>query len=106
MSNEKHTYRGGKDTYAIRYEHRDLAGKLISSGVTGGNAKWLDMKKWGSSNAIKRVKSAMGLLWGEKTSKISGDGDINRQFENGSTVHIWIMRDKTEDEGILDDLLK
>lgn len=104
MSSELiHGYKGGDDTLRIKFEHRDLAGKIIVAGETGAKAKWLNVPKWGGSNAIKRVKSAMGLLWSVKTAKIEGDGEINRQFENGSTLHIWIIRD---DNDILDELLK
>lgn len=65
----------------------------IHSDTTFGKKGWIDHPQFSGQNTLKRVKSAMGMKWSVKTEKADGDGDIVRKFEDGRTLHIWIVQD-------------
>lgn len=82
--------------HRILYELRSADGVTLRSGETGGKREWLDHKKFATQNAIKRVKSALRIMWSVKTEEIpSGDGAIRRAFEDGRVLTIWVLRDDT-----------
>lgn len=91
MSNSEHR----ADSYRIAYEIRNTLGVVSKSGEAFGGKAWLD-NPYGKQNAIKRVKSELKMKWGVKTAKLDGTtpGEIARRFEDGSTLHIWVMRDE------------
>lgn len=99
-------YIEGEGVIAVKWERRDLAGKIIDSGVTGGKETWILHPKFSGQNIAKRVKGAAGLSWKAKTTPCDGDGDMNRRLEDGSTLHAYVMRDKSYNQALLDELLK
>lgn len=112
MSNDtrRFEYVEGDGVIAVKWERRDLAGKVIDSGVTGGKETWILHPKFSGQNIAKRVKGAAGLSWKAKTTRAEGDGDYNRTLEDGSTLHAYVMRGKSYNDSvnemILDELLK
>lgn len=108
MPNEsgRFAYVEGDGVIAVKWERRDLAGKVIDSGVTGGKEAWILHPKFSGQNIAKRVKGAAGLSWKAKTTHADGDGDYNRTLEDGSTLHAYVLRDKSYNQAILDELLK
>ena len=78
-------------SYRIRFEIRH-DGRIVQTGETAGKKEWLDNKRFGDMNAIKRVKSALGWKWSVKTDAAKGAGDIVRKLADGGVLHIWIER--------------
>lgn len=92
MSNSEHR----ADSYRIVYEIRSTLGVVSKSGEAFGSKSWLDHKRFAKQNAIKRVKTVLNMKWGTETEKLAGTtpGEIARRFADGSTLHIWVMRDE------------
>lgn len=81
-------------SWRILYEVRN--GQTVQTkGEAFGSKAWIDHPQFSTQNTIKRVKSALGLKWSVKTFEQKGDGDICKRFDDGRTLHIWVMRDDT-----------
>lgn len=87
-------------SYLIRYK-LIIPGSPIVEGSTFGSKAWLDNERYGNQNAIKRVKSDLGIKWSEKTTElvaIAGE-DMVRRFDDGRVLHIWIERNGSPKPG-------
>ena len=92
MSNPEHR----ADSYRMIYEIRNVLGVVVQTGEAFGAKSWLDHKNFSRQNAIKRVKTVLNMKWGTKTLELNGTtpGEIARRFEDGNTLHIWVLRDE------------